>query len=44
MGVTARNLLVQFLLPLAAAGATIALRLPVAAKLLLLRAALLARV
>src|SRR5579863_7520723 len=40
MGVAARSLLVQFLLPLAAAGATVSLRLPVAAKGLLLGASL----
>jgi len=41
MGFTARNLLIQLLLPLAAVCATVTLRLPVAAKrLLLLRAAL----
>ena len=40
MGVAARSLLVQFLLPLAAAGATVSLRLPIAAKGLLLGAAL----
>jgi hypothetical protein len=40
MGVSARSLLVQFLLPLAAAGATVSLRLPIAAEGLLLGAAL----
>jgi hypothetical protein len=44
MGVAARNLLIQFLLPLAAVGATVPLRLPFAARRLLPGAALFAGV